>query len=319
MNENLTPLDSPIWLRSELLAGGHSDRQIAGLVRAGVLQRLRRGAYTDGATYRAADSATRHGLVTRAVVRQARASVVPSHISAVPFHGGPIWGMSLDVTHVRRPDGRAGRSEAGVHQHRGRILDGDIVSRHGINVMSPTRTALDVTTCCGSEVSLVVVNDFLHRGLTTLVDLRSRYAPMVHDPNTLKTDIVLRLADPRLESIGETRAFWMMYLHGVPAPVPQFEPQDASGRLIARLDFAWPELGVWLEFDGREKYVKYLKPEESVVDVVLREKRRESLITELTGWRCIRITWADLERPIATVARILAILGVAPGVPSLTW
>jgi hypothetical protein len=254
--------------------------------------------------------------VAQAVVRQAKTSVVPSHVSALPFHGAPMWGMSLDDVHIARRDARAGRSEAGVRQHHGRILDGDIVVRHGIDVMSATRTALDITTCCGSEVSLVVMNDLLHRGLTTLGDLRSRYTPMTHDPNTLKTDLVLRLADPRLESVGESRTFWMMYQHGVPAPEPQFKVLDVFGRLVARLDFAWPELKVWLEFDGREKYVKFLNEGESVVDVVLREKKRESCIAELTGLRCIRITWADLERPTATVARIIAMLRVAPRVPS---
>ena len=54
------------------------------------------------------------------------------------------------------------------------------------------------------------------------------------------------------------------------------------------------------------------------MDAVLREKRRESRIAELTGWRCIRITWADLERPSATMARILAMLGVATRVPMFT-
>ena len=30
---------------------------------------------------------------------------------------------------------------------------------------------------------------------------------------------------------------------------------------------------------------------------MLREKRREERVAELTGWRCIRITWADLAYP----------------------
>jgi very-short-patch-repair endonuclease len=184
--------------------------------------------------------------------------------------------------------------------------------------MSATRTALEVTTCCSTEVSLVVVNDFLHRGLTTFDDLRARYAPMSRDPHTLKTDIVLRLADPRLESVAESRTFWMMYRGGVPAPEPQFELLDEAGRVFARLDFAWPERKVWLEFDGREKYLKHRRDGESVVDAVLREKERESRITELTGWRCIRITWADLDRPNATVTRILSLLGVASRAPSFT-
>jgi hypothetical protein len=110
----------------------------------------------------------------------------------------------------------------------------------------------------------------------------------------------------------------MFFRCGVPAPVPQYEVRDESGDLIARLDFAWPALGMWLEFDGREKYEKHRRADESVTDAVLREKQRESLIGELTGWRCIRITWADLERPHVTVARILDLLGVSSRAPSFT-
>ncbi len=318
MTEFTDPLDGPVWLRSELNEDGLTDRQIARLVRTGVLRRLRRGAYALADTFEAADAAGRHALLARAVVRQAGTDVVLSHVSAVPFHDGPMWGCPTEVVHITRPDHRAGRAEAGVRQHRGRVCDGDVVSRHRLSVMSATRTALDVTTCLSTEAGLVVVNDFLHRDLTTLHDLDCRYALMRRDPHTLRTDLVLRLADPRLESVGETRSFWMMYRHGLPAPVPQYEVRDNTGQVFARLDFAWPELGVWLEFDGREKYVKFLREGESVVDAVLREKQRESRISEITGWRCIRITWADLEQPRAAVARILAALGVAPRAPRFT-
>ncbi|UMG91172.1 hypothetical protein [Nocardioides sp. TF02-7] len=61
---------------------------------------------------------------------------------------------------------------------------------------------------------------------------------------------------------------------------------------------------MFLEFDGREKYLKHRRPGESIEDAVLREKRREDLICQLTGWRCIRITWADLERPGVVAQRI---------------
>jgi hypothetical protein len=74
------------------------------------------------------------------------------------------------------------------------------------------------------------------------------------------------------------------------------------------VDYAWPELGVFLEFDGRIKYQELLKEGESVTDVVLREKKREELICRLTGWRCIRITWADLYQPERTAAAIRALL-----------
>ncbi|KQW47543.1 hypothetical protein ASC77_13915 [Nocardioides sp. Root1257] len=65
---------------------------------------------------------------------------------------------------------------------------------------------------------------------------------------------------------------------------------------------------MFLEFDGKEKYLRHRRPGESVVDAVLREKRREERICGITGWRCIRITWADLFEPERTAARIRATL-----------
>ncbi len=318
MNEILGALDAPVMRRSELLATGHSDRDIARLVRAGVLRRVRHGAYVDSRVWASTDDGGRHALRVRAVVRQAGTRLVVSHTSALPFFGVPTWRMSLDDVQVTRPDARAGRREAGVRQHRGMLHEGDVVVRHGHEVTSATKTALDITCCSGTEACLVAINHLVRYKLTTIQDLRSRYEHMARDPFTLKTDLVLRLTDGRLESAGEVRTWFMLFRGGVPTPQPQYEVLDERGRLLARLDFAWPDLGVWLEFDGREKYVKHLRDGESVIDVVLREKKRESRIAERTGWRCVRITWGDLERPHATVARILGTLGVAPRAPSFT-
>lgn len=318
MIEILGPTDQPVMLRSELMDAGHSDRDISRLVRAGVLRRVRRGAYVDGAAWAEASRDERHVLMARAVIKQGKTRLVVSHSSALPFFGAPTWGMGLDDVHVSRPDARCGRRERGVRQHRGVLLASDVTNRMGLEVTSATKTALDVTRCAGMEASLVAVNFLLRVGLTTVSDMRERYGAMARDPFTLKTDLVLRLADDRPESVGEVRTMFMLHRGGVPGPIPQYELYDDHGDLVARLDFAWPELGVWLEFDGREKYVRFLREGESVVDAVLREKQRESRIAELTGWRCIRITWADLQQPGATVERIVALLGVATRAPSFT-
>jgi hypothetical protein len=65
---------------------------------------------------------------------------------------------------------------------------------------------------------------------------------------------------------------------------------------------------VFLEFDGRAKYSAYLKPGEDPTDRMLAQQRREEAICRATGWVCIRITWADLERPEATARRIRDLL-----------
>lgn len=130
-------------------------------------------------------------------------------------------------------------------------------------------------------------------------------------PGSLATELTFRLGDGRSESVGETRARYRCWIAHLPRPVPQYEVVH-RGRVLYRLDLAWPEHGVWLEFDGREKYVEHRRDGESVVDCVLREKRREEQIALHTGWRCIRITWADLENPAATVAMIMRELARVP-------
>jgi hypothetical protein len=77
------------------------------------------------------------------------------------------------------------------------------------------------------------------------------------------------------------------------------------------VDFAWPEYRLFCEFDGRIKYTGLRRPNETIEEAVLREKRREEAILELTGWRIIRLTWADLAQPAVTAARIRRLLARA--------
>jgi hypothetical protein len=167
---------------------------------------------------------------------------------------------------------------------------------------------LDVTTISDVEHGLVVVNGLLHMGETTPELLEHRYAGMEHWPATLTTDLVLRLADGRCESAGESRTLYLCWNQHLPPPEPQYKVRDSRGVVVARVDFAWPGLGVFLEFDGKVKYQRFLREGETPADAVVREKRREELVCGLTGWRCIRLVWSDLYRPELTAARIRATL-----------
>jgi len=310
MDERLTARGGydDVFLRRELIADGYSDRVIAHMVRSCVWHRVRHGAYISAERWQELTDLGRHGAVARAVARQANSEVVLSHVSALPAFAAPTWGLDLSTVHVTRPDQRGGRCEAGVNQHVGTLLDEDVVSAGDLAVTSPTRTALDITTMVGVEAALAVVDYLLNRRLTSLEQLRTRYSSMVHWPRTLRTDLVLRLADGRSESVGETRTRALCRREGLPTPTPQYPIRDLEGRVVAYVDLAWPEHGVFLEFDGRVKYEALLREGESPTDVVLREKRREEMICELTGWRCIRITWTDLAYPERTAARIRRLL-----------
>jgi hypothetical protein len=303
------PRNTAVWLRRELLAMGYDDYAIARLVSDGTYVRLRRGAYASKSDFDKLDVSGRHGLRARAAIKQAKTGVVLSHVSALPEYDAPTWRIDLDEVNLTRLDGKVGRREAGIRQHRGQIVDGDVVVRNGIRVMSGTRTALEITTIVGVEPALCVVNHLLHNGHTTLEQMADRYRTMDRWPHTLATGIVMRLADPRIESVGESRSLYFFWRHNIAMPELQYEVHDEQGRLIGRVDFAWPELGVWIEFDGKVKYEKPLKPGQSASDVVIAEKRREDKIRRRTGWRCIRLTWDDLEHPERTAAMLRGELG----------
>ena len=61
---------------------------------------------------------------------------------------------------------------------------------------------------------------------------------------------------------------------------------------IYRLDFAWPDLRVALEFDGLVKYIG----DTPTSAVLRRERERENALVD-DGWVIVRITWADLSHP----------------------
>ena len=115
-----------IMLRGELIDGGWTDRGIARMVRCGLWVKVRRGAYAVRSDWRGLDTAGRHVVRTRAVMRQANANVVASHTSGLMAYDAPTWGLSagLSSCHSHGWQGRQGRSRCAPasrhHPRRGR-------------------------------------------------------------------------------------------------------------------------------------------------------------------------------------------------------
>ncbi|WP_084541210.1 type IV toxin-antitoxin system AbiEi family antitoxin domain-containing protein [Nocardioides alkalitolerans] len=302
-----------VFLRKEAVAAGYDDGQIAALVRRGTWHRVRHGAYVDGAVWAALDARHRHLTTARAAVRSAAVEVVASHVTSALAHGADTWNVTTDEVHLTRRDQRTGRREAGVVQHRGALGDEDVVTTNGLTHTSGTRAALEVASMptIDLEHGLVVVNSLLHRGVTTVEKLAQAADEAAHWPYTLSIPRLLALADGRVETVGESRTLYLCHIERIPLPVPQVAITDHTGLVFARVDFAWPDLGVFLEFDGKIKYQGALVDGTDVTSVVLAEKRREERIIEATGWRVIRITWADLAHPERIAERIRTVLAAA--------
>jgi hypothetical protein len=302
------PRQTLVMLRRQLITEGWTDQAIAHMLKSGAWARPRRGAYVDARAWAATDEVGRHEITARAVVAQAKCELVLSHVTGAAVWDLSFWDLDPAAVHGTRSDGRCGRSEAGVVQHRGVLLDGDVVTRHGVAVVSATRLALELPTVTDLEHAVCFASELWHRGETTIELLHERYQGMTSWPRSLNTSLMLKLAEPRCESVGERRFLYLCWRQHLPAPETQCAIPGEHGNVVARLDFAWPEYGVYGEFDGKIKYSALLREGQSASDVVVAEKHREDLVRELTGWRCVRITWADLYQPELTALRIQKLL-----------
>ena len=301
-------LSAAIRLRHELVADGLTDKQIRAMTRGGDLHRVRHGAYISGPLWEAMSVEQRHRVVVRAVLRRAHPTAVATHVSSAVERGAPVWGIPLDEAHVTRTDGRAGRRETGVVHHRGVLDAAEVEVVNGLPVSPAARAAVEVTMIAPVEPSLVTVNGLLHSGQLTVEAFAAEIERCKFWPDTLTASVVQRLVDPRIGSVAESRFSFLCWEQHLPRPEPQVPIVDELGHEFAYADFAWKHEGVFLEFDGRIKYDRYRRKDETLADYLLREKRREERICMLTGWVCIRITWADLENPRRTAERIRRLL-----------
>lgn len=301
-------LDGVVRLRRDLLADGYTDQQIRGLVRSGVLHRVRRGAYVSRELWDDCSTEDRHRIQSRAVLRAGHPLMVLTHVSAVIERGAPVWNIPLEEVHTTRTDAKSSRREAGVVHHVGILSEGDVEVVNGVRLSSAARCVVEVSTIAELEAALVVANAMLNLGLISEEELIAAAYELRYWPETLSNHVMLHLVDKRMESVAETRTSYMCWAEHLPRPEPQVDVHDEDGYAFARVDFAWTEFGVFLEFDGRIKYEKFRREGESLEQFLMREKAREERICQLTGWVCIRITWADLERPTATAKRIRRLL-----------
>lgn len=292
------------FLRREVIELGLDDRTLRRQVRAGVWVRVRHGAYTFADLWATADEPERHRIRARAANRVLGGRLAFSHHTSCALHGLPLWGADLTLLHATRSDGGSGRTEGGVRHHEGLLLPSDVVTVDEVLVTRPDRAVLESASLLTVEQGLAVVDAGLHAGLFDRDELAAQQLLMQSWPGTQHLQIVSRLADGRSGSVGESRSRYLFWVMALPRPVPQYKIRAADGEVVATVDFAWPEHHLIVEFDGKEKYVKYLLPGEDPADAVFREKRREDLIRRLTGWTVIRLTWSDLRQPQRTAAVI---------------
>lgn len=306
MDDYFTALDE--WqgfiARSDVLAAGFDDRFIRHQLHHRSWTRIRNGAYTRLSVWEGLDPVQRHARRARAVIHSHGDAVALSHVSAVVVHDcADVWGIDLDRVHVTRRDGRSGSLERDVVHHRMSIADDHVQFVDGLPLLSEARCLAQ--TICGTslESGLVLADSALHSRRVNPEQLQHMRAVMQQHPGSRTFDLVMRLADGRAGSVGETRSRYLFWTQGLPQPELQFPVYDELG-LVGFADLAWPMYRLLFEFDGRVKYGRLLEPGQEPGDVVFAEKVREDRMRRATGFTVERCTWADLAAPRATAHRI---------------
>ncbi len=99
---------------------------------------------------------------------------------------------------------------------------------------------------------------------------------------------------PPTESLLETLAVQLARAIGLPDPVRQYVVTDRHGEFVARVDLAWPEIGLFLELDSRDH--------DNQQDY---DTTRETRVVAATGWLCGRFRWRHVRHlPKSTGRRL---------------
>jgi hypothetical protein len=137
----------------------------------------------------------------------------------------------------------------GLAVHGADLLEGDVRELNGVRVTTPVRTCWDLAQWLDLVEAVVVIDLLVQRRLVTVTDLEA-YATRRRGARGWRRLLrAATLADPGADSPQESRLRVRLVLAGVPAPVTQYVI-ERGGRFLARVDLAWPEQKVAVEYDG---------------------------------------------------------------------
>jgi hypothetical protein len=222
---------------------------------------------------------------------------VISGMSAARLLGAPL--LFPGPIEVTIPAQMNIRPQRGLTFLRSSIAVGDITELRGVLLTSPVRTAFDLARRLPRVDALVELDALL--GTPSSRDTLLAYtAERRKWAGANKIALLLPDVEPRSESPMETRMRITIVDGGLPRPVAQFEVRAADGHLVGRLDLAYPQKKLGLEYEGdyhRER-------------VAFQRDLRRYNDLKAAGWTVLRFGPDEvLRNPARLVAQVRAALG----------
>ncbi|WP_146035476.1 endonuclease domain-containing protein [Microbacterium testaceum] len=174
-----------------------------------------------------------------------------SHQTAALLWGLPLPGPVPQHLHVSAmPPGREPRTR-GVIGHRLEMSPDQLTLRHGLPVASPSETWAQLASTLGEDDLVAVGDAILTAGLADRADLvEASERPRRRGAKALAAAVPFLRAGA--ESPRESAVRLVLVRAGLPEPELNWVLRDAAGRFVARLDLAYPDYRVAVEYDGRQ-------------------------------------------------------------------
>lgn len=267
---------------------GLSGNELRGLVRAGVLTRVARGAYLERELLEGVSPEEHHRLRTIGIVVSRHGRLAACHQSAAVLHGLPVLDTELELVHaVHTQEDQGGSRGFGTYRVYPFPGEDALTRKDAVRTVIPALAVLGTSLRAGLWSGQVAADAALRERLTTKDELTSWLERMPRHPGIARARQVVKLADARSESPGESILRLLLADLGYIA-IPQYPIKDDAGRFVARVDFYLPQMGVVVEFDGMVKYGG-----KEGKDALQAERQRERRIRGL-GHGVARVVWADL-------------------------
>jgi very-short-patch-repair endonuclease len=161
----------------------------------------------------------------------------------------------------------------------------DITTVFGIPVTTPLRTALDLGCRLPRRDALAALDAFMRVYELSREELLREVPRYFRRRGVRQLRGLVALADPRSESPGESWTRLAINDENLPVPQLQWEIRR-DGRVLFRLDLAYPGLKICVEYDGEEYH--------DSIEARLADERRRTWLGQ-HGWIVIVVTKADFD------------------------
>ncbi|MGH3358607.1 MAG: hypothetical protein ACRDO7_07370 [Nocardioidaceae bacterium] len=159
------------------------------------------------------------------------------------------------------------------------IPDRDVVEVDGLLATTPIRTASDLLRKLRAPYALAAADGLAHAGLVDPLGLWEYVARLKGYRGIVQARRLADLVEPETESRGESWTRLRLVDAAFPRPQPQFVVTDRHGREVYRLDLAYVEQMIGVEYDGVEFHT-----DEADTD---HDQERRLELRERWGWRIV--------------------------------